>query len=572
MFYNLYKSVERRFFNSLSKKIIGNLVFIFIVAAAPLVYLCLQTSQTLFVCISIGLLFCVTVFCYFFLRQLIIVPVRSINSSLEDLISGEKDLTRNTVCTSIDEIYYLADNFNTFLGNLRDIIEDLRTVGLKIATEIAVISQQIIDSNKAAHEQGSMSGDIFHASSESTTALNEVSMNTTDITNSTTENLEYVQTSFDSMQNVSSEINLVSQHIESFQHTVEELSQNSSNIREIVSLINDVSEQTNLLALNAAIEAARAGEHGRGFAVVADEVRKLAEKVQVATNDINTNITNMISLVKKTDSGAKEIETYTGSIQNVVNDATVKFESMMGALEQNSSNLMSISSALEELSVTNTQVHEKVTSINQLSTEVVSKMDDSTRSSEELRDTSEVLIDQISQFKTGQSRLEAMINKANSFLAQQNPSFEELSKQVNLFDRSYQKLPGTNPQKYDTTYRKQFQTKFQSAIDQLKKDTGAIYSLFVDTNGYLPTHHKDFSHELTGNYETDLLKSRHMRIYNNSTAEKRRATNTKPFLLQAYMRDTGEILNDLSLPVYVNGKHWGALIIGITPDKLSSEK
>jgi len=108
----------------------------------------------------------------------------------------------------------------------------------------------------------------------------------------------------------------------------------------------------------------------------------------------------------------------------------------------------------------------------------------------------------------------------------------------------------------------------QKKIDELRQKIGAIYSLPVDINGYLPCHHAEFSNAMTGNYDVDILKSRHMRIYANSSAEKRRATNTKPFLLQAYVRDTGEVLNDLSLPIYVNGKHWGALIIGLTPDKL----
>ncbi len=73
---------------------------------------------------------------------------------------------------------------------------------------------------------------------------------------------------------------------------------------------------------------------------------------------------------------------------------------------------------------------------------------------------------------------------------------------------------------------------------------------------------------MTGNYEKDLLYSRDRRMYNSNDTETRRSKNTNPFLLQTYLRDTGEILNDLSLPLYIDGKHWGALVTGLQPQKL----
>jgi len=97
---------------------------------------------------------------------------------------------------------------------------------------------------------------------------------------------------------------------------------------------------------------------------------------------------------------------------------------------------------------------------------------------------------------------------------------------------------------------------------------GAIYSLVVDSNGYLSTHHAKNQRPLTGNYETDLVGSREKRHYASNPLEIRRAKNTTPFLLQTYIRDTGEILNDLSHPIYINGKHWGAFIVGLKPDQL----
>ncbi len=77
---------------------------------------------------------------------------------------------------------------------------------------------------------------------------------------------------------------------------------------------------------------------------------------------------------------------------------------------------------------------------------------------------------------------------------------------------------------------------------------------------------------MTGDFETDNLHSRHQKIYNANRAEVRRAENIEPFLLQTYMRDTGEVLNDLSLPLYVNGKHWGGFILGFKPEQLLGKK
>ena len=93
---------------------------------------------------------------------------------------------------------------------------------------------------------------------------------------------------------------------------------------------------------------------------------------------------------------------------------------------------------------------------------------------------------------------------------------------------------------------------------------GSIYCLCVDVNGYAGTHNSRFSQPLTGDYETDLLNSRDKRIFNDPTG-KRSAQNTNPFLLQTYARDTGEVLSDLSLPIYVRERHWGAVRLGFNP-------
>ena len=98
-----------------------------------------------------------------------------------------------------------------------------------------------------------------------------------------------------------------------------------------------------------------------------------------------------------------------------------------------------------------------------------------------------------------------------------------------------------------------------------------IYAIAVDKKGYAPAHHAKVSQPVTGDLSVDLLKSRHRRFFQGNRQERRRCSHENTFLLQTYIRDTGEILNDLSIPLYVNGKHWGALIMGFEPKCLLDE-
>lgn len=131
-----------------------------------------------------------------------------------------------------------------------------------------------------------------------------------------------------------------------------------------------------------------------------------------------------------------------------------------------------------------------------------------------------------------------------------------------LFDTFYIPIPNTNPQKFKTQYDKYTDEVLRLILDQyLKKNRSFLFVIAVDKNGYLPTHNSKYSQPLTGNSDYDMLHNRTKRMFNDRTGLAA-ARNTKPYLLQEYERDTGEKLADFSIPIYIRGKHWGALRIG----------
>ena len=454
-----------------------------------------------------------------------------------------------------------------FLQGIRLLVADIRRIGIGIAVDTAKVSGAVATTAKISQQQQEISRQVAAVSGESSQAIAEVSSSTQYVATKTEENLVKAKNSSSELQEVTEKIRQISEAVTIFRTTVADLGTSSAAILSVVSTINDIAEQTNLLSLNATIEAARAGEHGRGFAVVAEEVRDLARRVKPATTEITANVNAMIGIVENTKSGTEEIGRYTAETNEVITGTTANFDEMIRDFEETTGQLAKIAAAIEELSATNGEVSEKVANIDQLCHEITTSMRGSTQSVEALGDITENMLEQVSRFRTGEGVFDHLIAWAQKSRERVQSRLEDLSQSgVNLFDSHYKPLAATNPQKYETTWTARFIKALQPTFDDLKREMdGAIYTLAIDRNGYLAAHHTGCSEPMTGDPKKDLLNSRHMRIFLSNKTEKRRCSHTQPMLLQTYMRDTGEVLNDLSLPLFLNGRHWGALIIGFDP-------
>jgi methyl-accepting chemotaxis protein len=134
---------------------------------------------------------------------------------------------------------------------------------------------------------------------------------------------------------------------------------------------------------------------------------------------------------------------------------------------------------------------------------------------------------------------------------------------VNIMDRNYQPtMPKTNPPKFTVSYADDYIRECQGLLETaLANMKGGVYAVGVDINGYLTAHNLKFSQPLTGDQQKDLVGNRTRRKFNAPT-EIRAASNTAPLLLQTYIRDTGELMCDIAMPIYVGGIHWGNVRAG----------
>jgi methyl-accepting chemotaxis protein len=485
----------------------------------------------------------------------------SIFSALE---SGRVDLSVPVLQMKNPVAKKVYANYVGFLGGLRKIIDDTRTIGIDIAIDSTKIASSVTGIARKTSDQKGLSDTVFTASNEANNAIREVSESTQYVSGKTTHDLKLAQISYDEMVDVTGKVNQINQAVESFRSTVDDLGRSSSHILSIVDLINGIAEQTSLLSLNATIEAARAAEHGKGFAVVAEEVRDLAKRIRPATEEITSNINDMIAIVKRTQAETAEISEYSKQTGEIVGKATDNFKNMVTDFEQANDELMKIASAMEELATNNSEVTAKVEGINSLSQDIATEMQSSEASIKTMNLVTEKLLGMVSAVKTGEGKFDQFISlctETKTIYSEQLQALQDSG--VNLFDTNYKKVPHTNPQKYTTTYMAQFAAKMQPLFDQrLALTSGAIYCFAIDKNGYGASHHSKVSQPMTGDPQRDLLNSRHQRFFMSTDTEKRRVSNIEPMLLQTYTRDTGQIISDLSMPISIDGKHWGALIVG----------
>jgi methyl-accepting chemotaxis protein len=589
LFRDLYVWLEKHFFFNLTLKLSGNIALLLVLqlillgtlylnindlreflasnSVPPAEQIAQIADRTLWqATIIIGLSAIAMIGSLLFLIYLVVRPVRKLNQQLSAMNTGDMNLTGKLSAETHDEFRYLAENYNNFISRLKETVLTLRRMGINTAVGAATVVNQAKEASTKACEQGELSRLVFGNSQVATQTLNTISDNTQQIASSTSDNLDSARQAMNELQSVNQNMETMLTQINQHDLSIKEMGDKSRDIRKIISTIQGISFQTGLLSLNAAVEAARAGQAGKGFSVVASEVKKLAEQANHASEQIAAQITDMLTSIDRALGESRAINEAAGHTMHASRTAYDSYEGMIRDFEANHNLLTHITASVEEISAANMQTHEQVENINELSMIVAEKTDSSEEVATDLQKTSEDLQELVSRFITGEGPFELVLGSGRQFRDQATDQITTLVKSgANLFDTSYQQVPGTQPTKYRTSYDQIFAQRLQPLCDQvLKQVASGIFAICVDRNGYAPTHNSQYTRPLSGDPATDTLNSRDKRLFNDKTGL-RSARNSESFLLQTYMRDTGEILCDLSLPVYISGKHWGAVRIGFDP-------
>ena len=326
-------------------------------------------------------------------------PLTRVSHALEQIAHGSGDLTQRLDIYSNDEVGQLANNFNTFVGSMQNLIGHIREQSDHLTKQSDISNQR---ANRNVDEINQQQEEITMVA----TAVTQMASATAEIASHAEQTAQSAQDSAKNTENGrtvvlenKNSIHRLAEELDEASNVVGELNRHSQEISTVLATIQGIAEQTNLLALNAAIEAARAGEQGRGFAVVADEVRVLSQRTHDSTEEIKATID---TLQATTSNAVKLMENSSKLATHSVEDAdkaSVALEEINNSVKNISDMATQIATAAEQQTHVTNEITQNVTLIKEVSDQLVNSAQESSQEAGSVKELSGELMTKVSTFK-----------------------------------------------------------------------------------------------------------------------------------------------------------------------------
>jgi methyl-accepting chemotaxis protein len=334
-----------------------------------------------------------------FFVKMIITPLLALSKSLEDIAQGNGDLTQRVDASANNEIGQLAGNFNLFVEKIQGIIANITIATDKMTNSIASVDSAIATVSRSAESQVEQTNSTAVAMEEMSSSAANINTNIQNVSDSTSSASKLGKDAKGAVEESLASIESLASDITQSSKVIQELHSEADSIGSVLTVIRGIAEQTNLLALNAAIEAARAGEQGRGFAVVADEVRTLAARTQKSTEEIQ-------EMIERLQNGtSRAVESMNNSQANSENTVNKSIETGT-LLDKISISVIDIDEKIDEIrlavgqqSTVTDEISRNIENIVNSTSEVGQAVQESTRHASSLNDLEADLSELVKQFK-----------------------------------------------------------------------------------------------------------------------------------------------------------------------------